>query len=206
MWHITIKRERPWHYRRMRRSIKQSKAMASLSAPPSLLDCTTNMPGYDFRKGQSPASIGRPEPTGPWLMHRSLGPFSGPKASSQTPSLADFITTTSGSRFSIQRATNHAAAQNARTAQLWLAPRALRATCPARRWVSSSMIMVMVPVMVVMVMVPMMVVVTIMTEIPIFPPITLGLPPMVGAVVRRMSGVCRGSLHRDRGHHARGYG
>jgi hypothetical protein len=79
------------------------------------------------------------------------------------------------------------------------------------------MTMVMVPVMVlivpvmvvvvmVMVMVPMMVVVTIMTEIPIFPPITLGLPPMVGAVVRRMSGVCRGSLHRDRGHHARGYG
>ena len=34
-------------------------------------------------------------------MLRSLARFSGPEASDRTPSLADFITTTSGFRFSV---------------------------------------------------------------------------------------------------------
>src|SRR5262249_12318868 len=37
-------------------------------------------------------------------MHRSLAWFSGPEASNRTPSLADFITTTSGFRFSVHTA------------------------------------------------------------------------------------------------------
>ena len=40
---------------------------------------------------------------GPWIkIHRSLAPFSGPEAFCHTRSLADFITTTFGFRFSVQ--------------------------------------------------------------------------------------------------------
>ena len=50
-----------------------------------------------------PAITTTSEPTGPWLkMHRSLVPSSGPEASGHTRSSAGFITTTSGSRFSVQ--------------------------------------------------------------------------------------------------------
>ncbi|HEY4721123.1 MAG TPA: integrase core domain-containing protein, partial [Anaerolineae bacterium] len=42
------------------------------------------------------------ESTGHWIkMRRSVARFSGPDASNRTPSLADFITTTSGFRFSV---------------------------------------------------------------------------------------------------------
>jgi len=50
-----------------------------------------------------PAITTTAEPTCPWLkMHRSLAQFSGPELLVHTRSLADFITTTSGFRFSVQ--------------------------------------------------------------------------------------------------------
>jgi hypothetical protein len=66
-------------------------------------------PAYHGRmalpNGSSAAITTTLEPTGRWLkMHRSLDPFSGPEASDRTPSLADFITTTSGFRFSVHTA------------------------------------------------------------------------------------------------------
>src|SRR5262249_4804412 len=63
MQHITIKRARTWHYRKMRPCIEQSNDLAPLSPFPSWLDCITNTSGYDFRKGQAEGAI----PIGPFL-------------------------------------------------------------------------------------------------------------------------------------------
>jgi hypothetical protein len=52
MRRITIKRARTWHYRKMRRCIEQSKALAPSLPFQSWLDYTTNTSGYSFRKGQ----------------------------------------------------------------------------------------------------------------------------------------------------------
>jgi hypothetical protein len=52
MRRITIKCARTWHYGKMRLFIEQSNALAPSLPFQSWLDCTTNMSGYDFRKGQ----------------------------------------------------------------------------------------------------------------------------------------------------------
>jgi hypothetical protein len=47
MRHITIKRARTWHYRKMRLCIEQSNDLAPLSPFRSWLGCITNTSGYD---------------------------------------------------------------------------------------------------------------------------------------------------------------
>src|SRR5437870_3186626 len=52
MRHITIKRARTWHYRKMHPCVEQSNGPVPLSLSPSWQGCITNTSGYDFRKGQ----------------------------------------------------------------------------------------------------------------------------------------------------------
>jgi hypothetical protein len=59
MRHITIKRARTWHYRKMRLCTVQFNDLAPLSLFRFWLGCITNTSGYDFRKGQVASDTSR---------------------------------------------------------------------------------------------------------------------------------------------------
>jgi Integrase core domain len=59
MRHITIKRARTWHYRKMRLCTVQFNDLAPLSLFRFWLGCITNTSGYDFRKGQVASGTSR---------------------------------------------------------------------------------------------------------------------------------------------------
>ena len=75
---------------RIRRGVERSNDTEPLWLRLFCRGCIIAMRGYDFRKGQVIIK-----------MLRSLAPFTAPESLGRTRSLADFITTTSGFRFSV---------------------------------------------------------------------------------------------------------